>query len=95
MHQIFLHFGAFYFCTSTFFPIILLALARPTMSNISLVEPVSHSDWAAPIAVVPKEDGRHRICGDYKVTVNQGLEEEQHPLPKPEDLFTTLSDSQS
>ena len=37
MHQIFLHFGAFYFCTSTFFPIILLALARPTMSNISLV----------------------------------------------------------
>jgi len=34
---------------------------------------VSHSDWAAPTATVPKGDGKRRICGDYKVIVNRTL----------------------
>ena len=50
-----------------------------------------HSEWAAPIVAVPKKDGKFRICGDYKVTVNQALEIDQYPLPKPEDLFATLA----
>ena len=52
---------------------------------------VSHSDWAAPIVPVPKKNGRFRICGDYKVTINAMLEVDQHPLPKPEELFATLA----
>ena len=51
----------------------------------------SSSDWAAPIVAVPKKDGKFRICGDYKVTVNQVLNVEQYPLPKPEELFSTLA----
>ena len=40
---------------------------------------------------VPKGDGKIQLCGDYKVTVNQSLEIYQYPLPKPEDLFASLS----
>lgn len=34
------------------------------------------------------------MCGDYKVTVNPSLEVDQHPLPKPDDLFASLSGGQ-
>lgn len=49
------------------------------------------SDWAAPIVTVPKVDKTIRICGDYKVSVNQCIEEETYPLPNTEDLFATLA----
>ena len=55
------------------------------------MERVMHSDWATPIVPVPKKDG----SGDYKVTVNLALEWTsiplQYQLPKPEDIFATLS----
>ena len=56
-----------------------------------ILQKVDSSDWAAPIVPVPKKDGRFRICGDYKVTINQSLLVDQYPLPKPEDLFATLA----
>ena len=43
---------------------------------------------------VPKQDGKFRICGDYKVTVNAALDIDQYPLPKPDDLFTSLAGGQ-
>ena len=52
---------------------------------------MNQSEWAAPIVAVPKSDGRIRICGDYKVTVNPHIEPDRHPLPKPDDLFASLS----
>ena len=61
------------------------------MEQQGILRKVSHSEWAAPIVPVPKKDGRFRICGDYKVTVNQSLSVDQYPLPKPEDLFASLA----
>ena len=56
-----------------------------------IISSVSTSQWAAPIVIVPKKDGRFRICGNYKVTVNQALDVEEYPLPTPEELFLALS----
>jgi len=40
------------------------------------------SQWASPIVVVPKGDKSVRICGDYKITINSAVEDEQYPHPK-------------
>ena len=55
-----------------------------------IIEKISHSKWAAPVVPVQKGDGKIRLCGDYKMTVNRSLEIDQYPLPKPEDLFASL-----
>lgn len=50
-----------------------------------IVTPVTHSKWAAPIVPVSKKGGNFRVCGDYKVSVNQALVQEEYPLPAPEE----------
>ena len=64
------------------------------MEAEGIIEKVNYSKWAAPIVVVPKKDGKFRICGDYKVTINPALQVDQYPLPKPEDLFASLAGGQ-
>ena len=60
------------------------------MEQQGIIQKIPSSDWAAPLVAVPKKDGRFRLCGDYKVTINQDLdlEVDQYPLPKP---FATLA----
>ena len=53
---------------------------------------VEQSEWAAPIVVVNKRDGRIRICGDFKVSVNPP---QVYPLPTPEEMFSTLANGES
>lgn len=56
-----------------------------------IIVPVKHSDWAAPIVPVLKSNGTIRICGDYKLTANTATKTEVYPLPKIEDLFSSLA----
>ena len=56
-----------------------------------IVEPVEHSEWATPVVPVRKRDGTVRLCGDYKLTVNQACEGDSHPIPRVEDLAYALS----
>ena len=58
--------------------------------EVGVLKKVDHSEWAVPIVPVPKKDGKFRICGDCKVTVNPVLEVDQHPLPLPEEIFASL-----
>ena len=61
------------------------------MERQGILKKINNSDWATPIVAVPKKDGKFRICGDYKVTVNQVLAVDQYPLPKPDELLATLA----
>ena len=49
------------------------------------------SERASPIVIVPKSDGRFRICGDYKRTVNPCLDNDTFPQPTPEELFSKIN----
>jgi len=61
------------------------------LEGLGIISKVDRSEWASPIVIVPKADKSIRICGDYKVTINQSVEEETYPLPNTEDLFATLA----
>ena len=56
-----------------------------------IISKIEMSEWAYPIVPVLKNDGSVRICGDFKVTVNQVLQVDQYPLPRIGDIFATLA----
>ena len=56
-----------------------------------IIEPIQFSEWAAPIVPMLKQNGGVRICGDYKLTVNGVAKLDTYPLPRIEDLFSSLS----
>ena len=47
--------------------------------DAGILKKVKSSLWVTSMVPVLRKDGRIRLCGDYKVTVNQSLEIDQHP----------------
>ena len=54
-----------------------------------IIERETHSEWAAPIVPVLKTNGQVRLCGDFRV--NMATNTQTHPIPKIEDIYSTLS----
>ncbi|CAI2296196.1 unnamed protein product [Caenorhabditis sp. 36 PRJEB53466] len=59
--------------------------------SLKVLKKVNHSTWAAPLVCVRKADGDTRMCADFKTGLNEALEDEDHPIPTPEDVFATLN----
>ena len=51
-----------------------------SIEHDDVIEPVQFSNWAAPIVPIMKCNRAVRICGDYKLTVNQAAETDTYPL---------------
>ncbi|XP_058872250.1 uncharacterized protein K02A2.6-like [Acipenser ruthenus] len=65
------------------------------LQKAGIIEPVQFSKWAAPIVPIMKPDGSIRICGDYKLTVNQASRLDAYPIPRVEDLFSNITGGQA
>lgn len=52
---------------------------------------MNFTKWAVPVVVVSKPGGKIRICADLSTGVNQALDIQQYPLPKPDELFVALN----
>ena len=82
------------FCRARTVPYALREKIKEEISRLQdqgIIEPVRFSDWAAPVVPVVKSDGRIRLCGDYKVTINRASKIDKYPLPRIDDLLTTLA----
>ena len=73
-------------------PLVEKELDRPVAECI--IEPVQFADWAAPTVPVLKQDKVFiRICGDFKLIVNQAYKLDCYPIPSIEDSFEKLAGS--
>ena len=86
------------FCKARTVPYTLKEKIEKELDHLveqGVIEPICYSEWAAPIVPVLKKDGTVRICGDYKLTVNQAAKINSYPLPKISDLFASLAGGQT
>ena len=60
-----------------------------------ILEAVQFAEWEAPIVPVVKRDGSIRICGDYKLTVNQIAQVDTYPLPLVQDILASFANGKS
>lgn len=58
-----------------------------------IITKVNLSDWGSPLVVVPKPDGKIRLCVDYKAGVNPQLVSGHYPIKRIEEILHSLRDS--
>ena len=74
-------------------PIVEEELERLVQQGV--LTPVEVAEFTTtPLVVVPKPNGRVRICGDFKVSVNPHLNVQQYPMPTCDEVFQTLAGGQ-
>lgn len=61
------------------------------LQDNGVIEPITFSQWAAPIVVVKKPNGKIRITADYSTGLNAVLESNHFPLPTLDDFFNFLT----
>ncbi|EGT46872.1 hypothetical protein CAEBREN_15395 [Caenorhabditis brenneri] len=61
------------------------------LEGLGVLKKVNYSQWAAPLVCVRKAGGDVRVCVDLSTGLNDALEDEDHPIPTPEDVFATLN----
>ncbi|EYB82543.1 hypothetical protein Y032_0357g3380 [Ancylostoma ceylanicum] len=61
------------------------------LADIGVTEPITHSEWAAPIVCVRKANGKMRVCADFSTGLNKALDDYEYSIPIPEDIFAWLN----
>ena len=83
------------FCKARSVPYAIRSKVETELARLErdgVIKPIQFADWAAPIVPVLKGDKQSiRICGDFKLTVNQASKLDKYPIPKIEDLFAQMA----
>eukprot|EP00253_Pinus_taeda_P021045 PITA_21045 len=62
--------------------------------RVNFIYPISDSQWVSPLVVVPKKNGKWRICVDYR-QLNKATLKDYFPLPFIDQVFDTLAGKSS
>ena len=54
------------------------------------IYPISDSEWVSPLVIVPKKNGKWRVCVDYK-ELDKATQKDHFPLPFIDQVLDTLS----
>lgn len=61
------------------------------MEQLDVIEKVDQpTEWCSPMVVVPKSNGKVRICGDF-IQLNKAVQRENHPMPTTEQTLAKLA----
>jgi hypothetical protein len=58
--------------------------------NAGFIYPISDSEWVSPLVIVPKNNGKWRVCVDYRA-LNKATQKDHFPLPFIDQVLDNLS----
>jgi hypothetical protein len=58
--------------------------------NAGFIYPISDSEWVSPLVIVPKNNGKWRVCVDYRA-LNKAMQKDHFPLPFIDQVLDNLS----
>eukprot|EP00253_Pinus_taeda_P004840 PITA_04840 len=58
--------------------------------NVGFIYPISVSQWASPLVIVPKKNGKWRVCVDYR-ELNKATLKDHFPLPFIDQVLDSLA----
>jgi len=58
--------------------------------NVNFIYPNSNNQWVSPVVIVPKKNGKRRVCVDYR-ELNKATLKYHFPLPFIDQVLDTLA----
>jgi hypothetical protein len=58
--------------------------------DVDFIYPISYIQWVSPLVIVPKKNGKWRICVDYR-ELNKSTQKDHFPLPFIDQVLDTLA----
>jgi hypothetical protein len=71
----------------------MLQLLNMTLINylqIGFIQPIEETTWLSPIVVVPKKNGKLKICVDY-IKLNKATKKDLYPLQFFDEVLNTIT----
>ena len=58
--------------------------------EVGFIYPILDSEWVSPLVIIPKKNGKWRVCVDYR-ELNKATQKDHFPFPFIDQVLDTLS----